>query len=109
MKSDIFMQISFGSDGFIGPQQLEIYFSISYFNCGTAQSGDKAAFRFALNKKYEKEIKKKGAWDVQSITTKLQNGWSWFVFVMLVIYNKHKYSWRAEAESDGSKALGLVL
>ncbi len=55
------MQISFGSDCFIGPQQLDIYFSISYFNCGTAQSGDKAAFRFALNKKKEKEIKKKGA------------------------------------------------
>ncbi len=55
------MQISFGSDDFIGPQQLEIYFSISYFNCGTAQSGDRAAFRFALNKKKEKEIKKKGA------------------------------------------------
>lgn len=51
LKSDIFMQISFGSDGFIGPQQLEIYFSIPYFNCSTAHSGDKAAFRFALNKK----------------------------------------------------------
>lgn len=54
LKSDIFMQISAGSDGFIGPQQLEIYFSISYFNCGTAQSGDKAAFRFVLNIKKHK-------------------------------------------------------
>lgn len=48
------MQISVGSDGFIGPRQLEIYFSISYFNCGTAQSGDKAAFRFVLNIKKHK-------------------------------------------------------
>lgn len=54
LKSDIFMQISVGSDGFIGPRQLEIYFSISYFNCGTAQSGDKAAFRFVLNIKKHK-------------------------------------------------------
>jgi len=59
LKSDIFMQISFGSDGFIGPQQLEIYFSISYFNSGTAQSGDKAAFRFALNKKNKIIMKRK--------------------------------------------------
>lgn len=48
------MQISIGSDGFIGPRQLEIYFSISYFNCSTAQSGDKEAFRFVLNIKKHK-------------------------------------------------------
>lgn len=83
------MQISVGSDSFIGPWQLELHFSISYFN--TAQSGDKAAFRFVLNVKMktnEKGIKKKGTCDFRSITTKLQNSWCQFVLVMLVIYTQ---------------------
>jgi len=56
------MQISVGSGSFIGLWQLEIYLSISYFN--TAQSRDKAAFRFLLNlkmKKAKRELKRKNS------------------------------------------------